>query len=481
VPARVGRRLLAAQRMDRGRSLMDRLRRGETRVEVAPAHAHLVGIAGRGMSGLAQVLVQRGMRVTGSGRPSHPAIERLRRLGARVHAGHSPRGAQWLVYHPEIGREHPARLAATRRGIDQASVSQWLGEMMRCSIGLAVVGRRTGSITSAMIGWTLTRAGLDPTIVLGASVPQLGGWGRVGSGPHFVAEGIEGPGEIGPSSPRMAVLMDVADETNGSAEERQAAICRFAGSVPADGYVLALEGNALVRAAVRDLVPVVERISLDRQSDWWGADLREERGRFRFRAFHRGRFAVEVRLRVPGRRNVLGALAAVAACDRLAVSTQDIKQGLEEFAGLSRDFESRGSYRGVTLVDDEGCDPESVSETLTIARQMFGPRPIWTVVCIDGATRLVKAEAGYSAAFATADHVLVIEESRAGERGGDSLAEDLIASGINARGVAGLDDAICELDRNLEPGDVLVTLGAGDVGTIADAFIRRLSRDHQGR
>ena len=139
--------------------------------------AHLVGIAGRGMSGLAQMLVQRGMLVTGSEPASRPAVERLRRLGARIHAGHSPRGLSSSSITLRSGAIIPSRLAATRRGIDQASVGQWLGLMMRQSISLAVVGRRTASIASAMIGWTLTRAGLDPTIVLGAEVPQLGGWG----------------------------------------------------------------------------------------------------------------------------------------------------------------------------------------------------------------------------------------------------------------------------------------------------------------
>lgn len=434
------------------------------------------------MSGLAQMLVQRGMLVTGSEPSSRLAVERLRRLGARIHAGHSSRGAQFLVYHPEVGRDHPSRLAATRRGIDQASVGQWLGQMMQESISLAVVGRRTASTASAMIGWILTQAGLDPTIVLGSEVPQLGGWGRVGSGPHFVAEAIEGAGEIGPASPSLALLLDVGDDRPWLAEERKAAIRQFADSVPADGYVLALEDNQMVAEVVRDLVPMVERISLDRPSDWWGADLREERGRYRFRAFHKGQFAVEVRLRVPGRRNVLGALAAVAACDRLSVPIQEIKQGLEEFAGLSRDFESRGSYRGVTLVDDAGCDPDSVSETLTIARQVFGPRPIWAVICTGEETGTAGAEAGYPAAFAGADHVLVTEGSgQVGGRRANSLVEALVGSGVNACEAAGLDDVIRELDGNLEPGDVLVTLGAGDVGTIADAFIRRLSRDHQGR
>src|SRR5262249_7497656 len=151
-----------------------------------------------------------------------------------------------------------------------------------------------------------------------------------------------------------------------------------------DGYILALAQNDLVSEAIRGLGPLIEGISLERGSAWWGTDLREDHGRYRVRAFHRGRFAVGGRLQVRGQGNVLCALAAVAACDRLAVPTPEIKQGLEEFAGLSRDFESRGSYRGVTLLDDEGRDPASVAEALAIGRQVYGSRRLWAVFHPDG-------------------------------------------------------------------------------------------------
>jgi UDP-N-acetylmuramate--alanine ligase len=455
---------------------MDRLRRGEARAEVSPPHAHLVAGGGRGMPGLAQVLTERGFRVTGSEPYAGPAAERLRKLGARLHPAHCPRGAQFLVYGADVDREHPARLAAVRRGVAQGTVGQWLGALMRRSVGLAVAGGREASRVSAMIGWTLTRAGLDPTVVLGTRVPQLGGWARLGGGPHVVAEAIIEAGQLAPLAPRVAVLLGSEPSAGAEAGLRLQAARRFVESVPAEGFVLGLEPNAELAEAVRGASAPVEGVSLERGSAWWGADLREERGRFRFRAFHRDRFAVEVRLQVPGRRNVLSALAAVAACDRLAVPTTEIKQGLEEFSGLSRDFESRGSYRGVTLVDDASRDPASVLETLQIARQAFGPRQLWTVYAGTGDEPPEAEErSALSQALAEADRVLVA----AG--GAGTLVGDLIAAGVRARGVASLDAAVHELDRDLEPGDVLVTLGAGDVGTIADAFIRRLSRDRQGR
>jgi len=460
---------------------MDWMRRGGPRENVAPGHAHLVGIAGRGMSGLAQLLVQRGMVVTGSEPPQGRALERLREVGVRLHSGHAPRGAQFLVYHPQIPKDHPSRLVASRTGIDQSSVSQWLAGMMHRSIGLTVVGGRLASTTSAMIGWTLAQAGFDPTVVLGASVPQLGGWGRLGAGPHFVAEAIQGPDEIGPGSPRIAILMDNVEsaagwETWGSSDT----IRPFLQTVPSDGLILAREGVDQVEVALEGTSCRVEWISLREGEGWWVGDLREVRGRHRFRAFHHDRFVAEIRLQVAGRRNVLGALAALAACEHLEVPVRQAKQALEEFAGLSRDFESRGSYRGVTLVDDEGVDPSSVLETMITARQVFGTRPIRAVLRVSGPGQALGSGVRYSEAFASADQVMVIDGKTSGDCLADSLANDLRASGIPACGVSGLDEAIRELDRNLEPGDVLITLGAGEVGTIADAFIRRLSRNHQG-
>jgi UDP-N-acetylmuramate--alanine ligase len=216
-------------------------------------------------------------------------------------------------------------------------------------------------------------------------------------------------------------------------------------------------------------------LSLGRGCAWWGADLREERGRYRFRAFHNGHFVVEARLRVAGRRNVLNALAAVAVCERLAVPTAAIKEGLEEFAGLSRGLESRGSYRGVTLVDDEAGDPWAVAEVLTVCRQVYGRRRLWSVIRPEAPG----AWCPFAAAFAAADHVVVAQGDRSGAR---ELVEALLSAGVRAQWAAGLDGAVADLDRQLEPGDVLLTLGAGDVGKVADAFsTRRLPLDRHGR
>ncbi len=456
---------------------MDRTGMGLAPVGKGPHQAHLVGLDGRGMSGLAQMLVQRGFVVTGSAPVAGPASEELRRLGVRVHAGHAPRSvprsARLLVYNPEVPPEHPDRVSAARWGVEQSSSPEVMARLLSRGVGIAAVGGRKAGLAAAMVGWALTHAGLDPTVVLGTPSKQLGGAGRLGLGPHVVVEaGDEPPGADQPGA-EIALLHDEADPSG-----RPETLRRWAEAAPAGGYVLGFadERDALDAPAVSAVE--VERFSLAPGHAWWGADVREDRGCYRFRAFHRGRFALEVRLQVPGRRHVLGALAAVAVCGRVDLASRAIKEALEEFGGVSRGFESRGSYRGVTLIDDEASGPLAVAEALAVAREVFGRRRLYAAYRPgrdgDGSWPLPSE-------FAQADRVLVVDGAGpSGSPMAGALVGALIAAGSVADRAEGLDGAIRELDRHLEPGDVLVTLGAGDVGTIADAFLRRLSSDRHG-
>jgi UDP-N-acetylmuramate--alanine ligase len=350
-----------------------------------------------------------------------------------------------------------------------------------------------------MIGWTLTHSGVDPTVVLGAAAPQLGGRGRLGAGPHVVVEAGADGGHAGVTAavqwswlaPRLAVLLDPDGTEDHGKSTRVETLQALVASVPGTGLVLARAGSETVESALGPpgLGPEapVEWLSLERGAAWWGADFREDRGRFRFRIFHRGRFVTELQLQVPGMRPVWGALAAVAAGVWLNLPAGQIQQALQEFTGIAGDFESRGSYRGVTLVNDRGASPAAVVEALRLGRRVFGDRRIWAVLPAPEEPVASRTRERYAAALALADEVVLAGRGRgtatdsedALDRG--TLAGALAAAGMRARSVASLDLAILELDRHLEPGDVLVTLGAGDVGTISDAFIRRLPRVRPGR
>jgi UDP-N-acetylmuramate--alanine ligase len=448
------------------------------------------------MPGLAQALVQQGMSVSGSGPSARDPSGWLRRAEVTLRADPGtrrlPPGTRLLVYPPEVGREHPARLSATRRGVAQTTPSDWLRRAVRGRVGVAVAGGRQAGVTAAMVGWVLTRAGYDPTVLLEHPSPQLGGWTRTGLGQTVVAAWTDRAEALGSVAPALVVWLDPDDgSTDGSAAERLEPLRQALAAMPDPAFVLAASPSGSGGSGLsRRLMPWgrLEWLSLSPAGDWWAADLREKQGRFRFRVFHRGLFVTEMALRVPGSRHVLSALAAVAACVRLGVETRAVRDGLEDFAGLARDFEPRGSFRGVTLIDDSSDDPGSIGSVLALARRALGRRRLWAVLSAPGASGLGEVDR-LAAALAEADRVLITGDCGDGDGEGrtpgrgsaTAWAAGLTAAGVPALGAADLAGAVAELDRLLEPGDVLLTLGAGDVGTIADAFIRRLSRDRPGR
>jgi UDP-N-acetylmuramate--alanine ligase len=425
---------------------------------------HLVGVDRR-MAGLARWLNGQGYAVSG---PSESLRRRIRDH-ARVDGGHSATPyPRLLLYGPDVSRAHPDRLTALRHGVPQSPIVDVFHEVLRTGVGIAVAGRRQGRVAAAMIGWTLAHAGYDPTLLLRGDLPRLAESTQPVRG-RFAVVDIDETLEIilrDPPGPAIALLLDVARLVESEALE-QLVEC-----VGPTGHVIAASVPPAFGHAIEGRPARVETLSLERGSTWWGADLREDRGRFRFRAFHEGRFAVEIRLRVPGRASVLSALAAVAVCRRVEVPTREIRDALEDFDGVSRGFESRGSYRGVTLVDDDAVEPPDVADALDLARTIHGRRRIWVVFAPGGPARVETARA-----LGRADRIMLVDASVDAGPWASMLGE----IGVSFQRVADSDEALKDLDRHLEPGDVLLTLGAGDVGTIADAFLRRLPRDRQGR
>ena len=230
--------------------------------------------------------------------------------------------------------------------------------------------------------------------------------------------------------------------------------------------------------AAADLPSVVERFSLAPGWDWWAGDVKGVSGCYRFRAYHRGNYRAEIRLQVPGAHHILPALAAVAIGLRMNVPARAIKDRLEEFLGLPRGFESRGTFRGATLVDDDATAADDIGAALGLAREVFGSRPIRVVYLPDLTATAEKPPTPRD--FDEANHLILVDQPLAGTESTRLLAASLRSSGASVVCCSNLDSATRELDRGLEPGDVLVTLGAGEVGTIADAFLRRLSRDRHG-
>lgn len=461
---------------------MDRSNDGVSIRAHVPPHAEVLGVEAQGLSGVAESLAHERVDVTGPGICPDGSATRSRASGVRLRgeSEHSwSRRTRLLVHGPEIGRAHPNRLGALRRGARQQTLEGWLAEQLAGRQGVAFSGGRDASASAAMAGLILTLDGQDPSLLLGTPSPQLGGWARVGQGLPYLVDWPGAVESLGGIGPLLAVLL-------GSGGNDPAVWAEAVGNVTATiqgaGTVLALGHPSWMAGKTRP--EGLEWLSLRQGADWWATDLREDSGRFRFRIFHQGRYVIEVRLRAPGLRYVVGALAATAACEKLGVEAAAIRRGLEEFSGLSRDFEARGSFRGVTLMDDEATDPGTVYDALSLARRVFRGRRLWVVFApAEAAVESAVVARRYVAALTLADRVTITDGRPSHHTAPHPypLSAALDAAGVRLGRAVSIAEAISELDQDLEPGDVLLTLGAGDVGTIADAFIRRLPRDRPGR
>jgi UDP-N-acetylmuramate--alanine ligase len=456
-------------------------------------HVHCVGIAGAGVQALAEFLLQSGATVSGSDLVECDAIYRLRRLGAKIRTRHDatnvPADTSCVVYSPAVKPDNPERRVAYERGIAQLSYPKMLGQLMSERRGIAVAGTHGKSTTTAMVGWVLDQAGLDPTVIVGASVPQLGGPSRVGSGDAFVAESCEFGRSFLNLRPQVAAVLNIEPDHLDyyrDLDDIVESFREFVNLVPADGLVVAHGADAVVANATSGVRARVETFSLQPGGTWWAADLRNERGRYRFRVFREGDYVTTFSLQVPGKHNVENALAATAIAWSCGVLPSVIREALEEFRGCGRRFEFRGIWRGVTIIDDYAHHPSEVRATLRAAREMYSSRRI---VCVFQPHQLSRTQAlfdEFASSFGDADQTIISDIytareqlSAAASKTALQLATAVTENGGHARHLGQAGSITAYLEANLQPADVLVVMGAGDIGKVADAFARRLSRHRQ--
>jgi UDP-N-acetylmuramate--alanine ligase len=463
--------------------------------------AHLVGVCGSGMKALAELLSGLGWAISGSDHNASEAIvAALAHRGLRIHPGHHGRflaeKTDVLVYSPAVGLENAERQQALRLGIPQFSYSQMLGALMRNRAGVCIAGTHGKSTTTAMTGCILTAAGLAAAVVIGAEVREIGISGWAGSGDHFVVESCEFQRSFLDLAPRYAAILGIEPDhfdCYPHFDETIAAFAEFAQRVPGNGRLLIPGGCEASKAAcVAAGAPLetfsVESPAMDSPADWRAIDLRPTVEGTRFRVFHYGEFFAEISLRIPGFHNVSNALAAAALAHAAGATPSSIREALRDFPGIGRRFEPVGSWRGVTLIDDYAHHPTAVTATLQTARALYPKRRIWCAFQPHQVSRTEALFAEFAASLAAADQVLLVpvfaaREDVQGEPAAVSqrLAARVAVEGGQARFVDSLDRARATLEDELQPGDVLITMGAGDIGKVHHALTRALQRHHAPR
>jgi UDP-N-acetylmuramate--alanine ligase len=453
-------------------------------------HIHFVGIGGVGMSGIAEVLLTLGYRVTGSDARRSETVERLERLGAKVYVGHAAaqvEGAHVVVSSSAVARDNVEIAAARQRGVPVIARAEMLAELMRLKYGIAIAGTHGKTTTTSMVAAVLGAGGFDPTVVVGGRVHGLGTNARLGQGEFLVAEADESDGSFLKLTPTIAVVTTVDAEHLDHYPDLDAivaAFLAFANKVPFYGaVVVCLDDPNLQRMIPRMMDKRVVTYGLEAGADVTARRLQFAEMRSTFEVVHRGTSLGTMNLQIPGRHNVLNALAATAVALDLEMPFPKIQTALASFAGVQRRFQVRGTARDVLVVDDYGHHPAEIRATLAAAKAGFDRRVI-TVFQPHRYSRTQHLRDDFLTAFYQSDVLIVMDIYAAGEAPIPGVHARDLADGIAAHGHrevlylgsdrAAIIDYLCESTR---AGDLVLTLGAGDVGQLGGELLQRLGDD----
>ncbi|MEX2220496.1 MAG: UDP-N-acetylmuramate--L-alanine ligase [Candidatus Rokuibacteriota bacterium] len=449
-------------------------------------HIHFVGIGGVGMSGIAEVLLTLGYRVTGSDARRSETVERLERLGAKVFLGHEAahvEGAHVVVYSSAVARDNVEVQTARQRGVPSIGRAEMLAELMRLKYGIAVAGTHGKTTTTSMVAAVLNAGGFDPTVVVGGRVHGLGTNARLGQGEFLVAEADESDGSFLKLSPTIAVVTTVDAEHldhYADLDAIVAAFLTFVNKVPFYGAAMVCLDDQNVQRMIPRMDKRVVTYGLEAGADVMARRLRFSEMRSEFEVGHRGTALGPVTLQVPGRHNVLNALAAASVGLDLEMPFDKIQAALAGFAGVQRRFQIRGEAQGVLVVDDYGHHPAEIRATLAAAKAGFDRRVV-TVFQPHRYSRTQHLRDDFLTAFYQSDVLIVMDIYAAGEAPIPGVHARDLADGIAAHGHrevlyrggdrAAIVDYLCESTR---PGDLVLTLGAGDVGQLGGELLKRL-------
>lgn len=456
-------------------------------------HVHFVGIGGIGMSGLAELLANLGYIVSGSDLRASAVTARLEALGARVFTGHRAEqvgGADVVVVSSAIRPDNPEVLEAARRHIPVMPRAEMLAELMRLRYGIAVAGSHGKTTTTSMIALMLERGGLDPTAVIGGRLSAFGSNARLGRGEVMVAEADESDGSFVRLSPVIAVVTNIDREHvdhYGDFDRLCEAFVDFASRVPFHGAVVACADDPVVARLLPRMTrrvvpyglaaPAAAVCGVDVEVTAAGSRCRVEQAGAAFGARALG----EIRLKVPGRHNLANALAAVAVGLELGMAFETIAAALAEFPGAERRFQVIGEAGGVRVVDDYGHHPTEIAAVLDAAR--LGPsRRLVVAFQPHRFSRTAALLPEFGRALAAADEVVVAPIYPAGEDPIPGITAEAVAGAVRAvrpvpvHVVAALDEVVpCVADLARE-GDLVITLGAGSIGTMAPQILEALRR-----
>lgn len=444
---------------------------------------HFVGIGGVGMAGIAEVLLNLGYAVSGSDLREGPATLRLGELGASIHIGHGESnidGADVVVTSTAVDKANPEVVAAHAQRLPVVRRAEMLAELMRFRYGIAIAGTHGKTTTTSLVASVLAEGELDPTFVVGGKVLSAGANAKLGGGPYLVAEADESDASFLHLNPMIAVVTNIdADHLEtygGEFSKLQDTFIEFLHRLPFYGLAVVCVDDPVIASLIDTLGRPVTTYGIHSDADVRAEDIRIDGRGSHFTVRLAGGESAEIHLNLPGKHNVLNALAAVAVGSELGVPLDKIGAALTAFAGISRRCEVVGELQAgdgtALLIDDYGHHPSELEATLAAMRDAWPGRRLVTVFQPHRYTRTRDLFDDFCNVLADTDPLILTEVYPAGEAPISNADGRALARGIRARGkaspvfVEALDELIPTLADLLQPGDVVLTLGAGNIGSL---------------
>jgi UDP-N-acetylmuramate--alanine ligase len=448
--------------------------------DILDQRVHLVGIGGAGLSAIARVLLEQGVRVSGSDLVMSPVAEALARDGAQVFEGHDAKnvdGADLLVVSSAVPETNVEVQTARAAGIPVLGRPAFLRRLMEGKRGIAVAGTHGKTTTTAMIASILLDAKRDPTFIVGGVIAGLETNARAGGGSLFVIEADEYDCTFLSLKPEIAVITNVEHDHPDcypTFADFRAAFEAFAGLVPVGGLLAACWDDPVAReiGECQAEEKPVTFFGLDSGASWRAEEIQPNfAGGVDFLAVQDGETRGLIRLRVPGAHNASNALAALAVADFLDVPFRVAREALTAFRGVARRFEVRGEADGVVVVDDYAHHPTEIQATLAAARERFPAARIWAVWQPHTYSRTKELLNGFTASFRDADHVIMLPIYPARETDTLGVSARRVADAMDhedVRAAESMDEALTWLGTEVRPGDVVLTLSAGDGNRVGE-------------
>lgn len=447
---------------------------------------HFVGIGGIGMSGIAEVLLNLGYNVSGSDLRDGVNTKRLKSLGAKIIIGHAKENVEnvdVVVYSSAVKQDNPELLEARHHFIPVIPRAEMLAELMRLKFSIAVAGTHGKTTTTSFIATILHKVGMDPTAVIGGRLDFLGSNARLGEGEYLVAEADESDGSFLLLTPTIAVITNIDPEHldhYSGIEHLKRDFLTFVNKVPFYGLAVLCLDHPVVQALIPGVKKPYVTFGFSHQADFRAENVSQEEFQTTFDVVseEKGRLGT-IELGMPGRHNVLNCLAAVAVASQLDISFEDVKKSVDGFSGIHRRFESVGTVDDILVIDDYGHHPVEIKAVLNAAKLGFDRR-IVAVFQPHRFTRTRDLFDEFLTAFNEADALVVTEIYPASETPIEGVTAKKLFDGIRAFGhkdvsyVPDKSQLCAHLESIVKPGDMVITLGAGDINRVGHELVEHL-------